>query len=196
MLTKVLAMRFRTERDFDLFMVGKKATVNKSGSNRKKRSASLAVNVSSHAQALAQLAKNPDLANGNKEHYLQVTVFDYFERYHPEIYKFMSAYPAGGYRSKKAAAAMRAEGQARGYPDIILDMPKGIYHGARFELKTDVGTLQDTQVTMLRALSGQGYYCTARRGFDDMIKAILDYSKLSAGECLAHDKFDNKWLSD
>ncbi|STJ52110.1 putative norphogenetic protein [Escherichia coli] len=36
--------------------------------------------VSPHAKALAALAKNPDLRDGNCEHFEQVFIFDYFER--------------------------------------------------------------------------------------------------------------------
>lgn len=153
------------------------------------------VKVSPHAQALAQLAKKPESANGKQEHFLQVRIFDYFERKHPEIYEFMCAYPAGGMRSKKVAAEMRAEGQVSGYPDIVLDIPAGVYHGARFELKTDVGTLQATQKATLKKLSERGYYCTARKGFDDMVTAILAYARLEPSEELEHSQLDEKWLN-
>lgn len=153
------------------------------------------VKVSPHAQALASLAKKPELAKGKQEHYLQVRVFDYFERYHPEIYECMCAYPAGGMRNKKVGAEMKAEGQVSGYPDIMIDIAKGAYHGARVEVKTDVGTLQITQKTKLKSLSEQGYYCTARKGFDDVVAAILAYSSLNDGERLEHGQFDDKWLN-
>jgi hypothetical protein len=153
-----------------------------------------AVKVSSHAQALAQLARKPELLKGKQEHYLQVRIFDYFERKHPDIYEHMCAYPAGGMRNKKVGAEMKAEGQVSGYPDIIIDLPKGDYHGARIEVKTEVGTLQVTQKTKLMSLHEQGYYCTARKGFDSTVAAILDYARLGKGEKLEHGQFDEKWL--
>ena len=183
-------LRFTSEADFNNFIKGRKRRSNKTT----KTSASVGHEMSAHAIALAQLAKNPDLRKGKQEHYLQVEVFDYFERKHPEIYKYLSAYPAGGHRSKKVGAEMKAEGQESGYPDIILDMPNGAYHGARFELKTEVGTLSEKQKNKLKELTLQGYYCSARRGFDAMVKAILDYYNLKSGEKLAHCDFDSKWL--
>lgn len=189
-LVIVMTLRFATEQDFGAFL-GKRAG---RGANKRAAKPKQAVQVSPHALALAKLSKKPELIKGKQEHYLQVQVFDYFERYHPEVYEYMSAYPAGGMRSAKVGSEMKAEGQVSGYPDIMLDIPAGVYHGARFELKTDVGTLQVTQKTTLKKLSGQGYYCTARKGFDDMVKAILDYTKLKAGETLEHGQFDKKWL--
>ncbi len=154
-----------------------------------------AVKISHHAQALAQLAKKPELQKGKQEHYLQVRIFDYFERKHPDIYEAMCAYPAGGMRNKKVGAEMKAEGQVSGYPDIIIDLARGDYHGARVEVKTEVGTLQATQKTKLFTLSEQGYYCTARKGFDDVVAAILAYARLGEGETLEHGQFDEKWLN-
>lgn len=186
-------LRFASEQEFNLFKSGR--ALGKATKSRGLAKSTVKVSVSAHALALAKLAKKPELLKGKQEHYLQVRIFDYFERKHPEVYEFMCAYPAGGMRSNKVASEMKAEGQVSGYPDIILDIPKGIYHGARFELKTEVGTLQATQKTMLKKLSEQGFYCTSRKGFDDMVQAILDYCKLESGESLAHGQFDEKWLN-
>lgn len=176
--------------------ISKRGTKQASNANRFSLGACAptAVKVSPHARALAHLAKCPDAAKGKQEHYLQVSIFDFFERYHPEIYEDMCAYPAGGLRSKKVAAEIKAEGGVSGYPDILLDLPRGIYHGARFELKTDTGTLQVTQKNTLKRLSDKGYYCSARKGFDDMVAAILAYAALADGESLGHGQFDKKWL--
>ena len=69
--------------------------------------------VSPHAKALAALAKNPDLRDGNCEHFEQVFIFDYFERKHPDIYELLHATPNGGKRSKATAGKMKAEGQKK-----------------------------------------------------------------------------------
>lgn len=194
-MKKVMMMLRLSLVEYDKFITKRKGRKSANGGRFALGScAPTAIKISPHAKALALLAKNPDLIKGKQEHFLQVSIFDFFERYHPAIYEFMCAYPAGGLRSKKVGAEIKAEGGVSGYPDILLDLPRGVYHGARFELKTDVGTLQATQSGMLKRLSSQGYYCTARKGFDDMVAAILAYSALVAGETLEHGQFDGKWL--
>ena len=71
--------------------------------------------VSPHAKALAALAKNPDLRDGNCEHFEQVFIFDYFERKHPDIYELLHATPNGGKRSKATAGKMKAEKRLSGH---------------------------------------------------------------------------------
>lgn len=193
MTAKKQMLRFASEQEFSLFKSGR--SLGRATKGRSPAKSKVKVEVSAHALALAKLSKKPELLSGKQEHYLQVRIFDYFERKYPDVYAVMCAYPAGGMRSAKVGSEMKAEGQVSGYPDIIVDMPCGAYHGGRFELKTDVGTLQVTQKTMLKRLSEQGYYCTSRKGFDDMVDAILAYVKLAKGEHLAHGQFDEKWLN-
>lgn len=187
-----MALRL-SEAEFELFRNKGNLFAGRKKTSGKKRS--VGVNVSAHAQALAALAKQPEKEKGKQEHYLQVRVFDYFERKHPEIYEHLAAYPAGGHRGKKAAFEMKAEGQQDGYPDIILDLPRGNYHGARIEVKTPIGTLQSNQKRELKRLHDIGYYCTARKGFESVVEAILSYYRLQAGEMLEPSQLDEKWLN-
>ncbi len=187
-----MTLRF-TEAEFELFR--KKGSLFGGGKKSSAKKRSKAVNVSAHAQALAALAKKPESEKGKQEHYLQVRVFDYFERKHPEIYEHLAAYPAGGHRGKKAAFEMKAEGQQDGYPDIIMDLPSGQYHGARIEVKTATGSLQTNQKRELKRLHDIGYYCTARKGFEAVVEAILSYYRLQSGEALEPSQLDEKWLN-
>lgn len=185
-------LRFSSEAEYYYFRAGRRVRLQpKQGKwtrNTTKK------DVSPHAVALAKLAKNPDLESGHQEHYIQVRVFDFFERYHPEIYECLAAYPAGGTRTAKAAGQMRAEGQVSGYPDIIIDMACGAYHGARIELKTPTGTLQESQKRRLQLLHGRGYFCAAVKGFDDCKDLILEYFNLKSFQRIEPSEFDKKWL--
>ncbi|MCG7545373.1 MULTISPECIES: VRR-NUC domain-containing protein [Pseudoalteromonas] len=189
-----------TEQQFANYSAGKGFSSSSSLCGKKRKGVSKIAQavkagaISVHRAALIRLAKDPSLRSGEEEHYLQVEVFDRIHDFHPEIYPYLSSYPAGGMRSKKTASKMQAEGQKKGYPDIILDAPKGVYHGARFELKTETGTLQDTQKKILKLLSDQGYYCTAIKGAEEMVKAIVAYWNLEAGQELSQSKLDEKWL--
>lgn len=94
--------------------------------------------ISPHAIALASLAKNPELIKGRQEHYLQVAIFDWLQREHPDVYDMAHATPNGGKRAKKTAFDMKAEGQKKGYPDLSIDKACGGYHGFRMEVSMAV----------------------------------------------------------
>ncbi|MBO1765031.1 VRR-NUC domain-containing protein, partial [Escherichia coli] len=129
--------------------------------------------VSPHAKALAALAKNPDLRDGNCEHFEQVFIFDYFERKHPDIYELLHATPN--------------EGQKKGYPDMSLDKACGIYHGMRIELKEPNGKAPTKeQIAWMRRLREEGYYVVLAYGAEQAITAILEYISLKKGEAIEH----------
>lgn len=180
-------LRF-TEEQFRLFSEQK---------SRKKKAAVITpppLFISPHAQALARLVKNPDLIKGNKEHYEQVYIFDYFERREPEIYECLHATPNGGWRGETAGGKMKAEGQKKGYPDMSLDIPRGAYHGMRIELKEPEGRgPTEEQVTWLNRLARQGYYCVLCYGADQAISAILEYISLQQNQHIDQHLNDSRW---
>lgn len=149
--------------------------------------------VSVHAAALAALIKKPELIKGRYEHYDQVRVFDFIERKHPELYNLLHATPNGGHRAKKTANDMQAEGQKKGYPDMSLDLPAGIYHGMRLELKHGKRKPSEEQIIWMRRLSAQGYYCVLVFSPDEATGAMVQYSKLSAGESMPPHTNDSYW---
>lgn len=150
---------------------------------------------SPHEKALIALEKKPELLSGNQEHYDQVRIFWHFEQFQPEIYQRLSATPNGGYRGKKAGGAMRAEGQKKGYPDMTLDMPRGVYHGMRIELKYGSNSLAKEQKEYLRQLSADGYYCVYCVGCAEAVEAIMAYWYLQPGEGLPRRERDLKWAA-
>ena len=138
--------------------------------------------VSPHAVAMAALAKNPSLRDGNHEYYEQVALFAHVEVADPELYSLMSAIPNGGYRPGKTAGMMKASGQKDGYPDLIVDLPAGVYHGLRLELKAKGGRVSESQIIKLRLLSGRGYYCALVEGVDEALSVLMAYRRLQIGE--------------
>jgi hypothetical protein len=187
-------LRF-TEDEFKAFTASRKA-----GKKAKKSDPFLSLaptkEPSPHAIALAALAKNPDLRKGNQEHYEQVIIFDYFERKHPEIYELLHATPNGGKRTKATAGKMKAEGQKKGYPDMSLDMPRGVYHGMRLELKEPDGKGPSTeQIEWLNRLRNQGYYAVLAYGAEQAITAILEYVSLPKGHTIDQVLNESKWLT-
>ncbi|HCB3859264.1 TPA: VRR-NUC domain-containing protein [Escherichia coli] len=188
-------LRF-TEEEFQAFSERR----NKGGSRPKTKkdpflSLAPVKEVSPHAKALAALAKNPDLRDGNCEHFEQVFIFDYFERKHPDIYELLHATPNGGKRSKSTAGKMKAEGQKKGYPDMSLDKACGIYHGMRIELKEPNGKAPTKeQIAWMRRLREEGYYVVLAYGAEQAITAILEYISLKKGEAIEHVLNGDKWL--
>ena len=71
------------------------------------------------------------------EHEEQCALFRWAEAQEaqrPEL-AMLAAIPNGGYRPMTTAAALKAEGVKAGYPDILLDVARGHWHGLRIELK-------------------------------------------------------------
>lgn len=149
--------------------------------------------VSPHAVALLKLEKNPSLLAGNKEHYEQVRVFHCIELEDENLYDCMSAVPNGGLRSAKTGADLKAEGAKAGYPDILIDLPAGVYHGARIELKAAGGSASSEQITSLNRLTSRGYYCALCFGWEDAVNVLRLYRALAQGERMPDHRHDSKW---
>lgn len=134
--------------------------------------------ISYHAKRLMYFIRHPDKIKGKQEHYNQVMLFDYFERFHPEVYEVMAAMPNGGLRSDKTARDMLAEGQKKGYPDIIIDMAKGRYHGLRLELKAGKNNCSESQKSYQVTLRNGGFAVVVAWEFEAAKRAIEEYINL------------------
>lgn len=145
-----------------------------------------------HEKALSSLYKNPSLEKGKVEHYEQVRIFDYFYAY-PDVYDLLYSVPNGGLRDAATANSMLQSGQKRGIPDISLDIPKGIYHGLRLELKVNKNKPTPEQIKKLNLLSKQGYFCIVCYGSSESITAITQYLNLANGESMPPQQHDNLW---
>lgn len=88
--------------------------------------------------------------------------------------------PNGGKRNVREACCFRSMGVKRGYPDIIMDIARGGYHGLRIELKrTKNEQLTEHQEERLEVLREEGYFAVACKGFEETIDVISRYLKLS-----------------
>ena len=94
--------------------------------------------------------------------------------------------PNGGYRKGREGAKLKSMGVQAGYPDLILDIPKGGYHGLRIELKKlKGGVTRDNQKERIAALIDEGYYAEVCKGFKETTRLIKRYL---AGEITINDK--------
>ena len=113
------------------------------------------------------------------EHEEQVALFQWAEAneaQYPSL-AMLAAIPNGGYRPMTTAAMLKAEGVKAGYPDIVLDVARGPYHGLRIELKRADRSnhATDAQREWLARLNFQDYLAVVCYGADEAIKVITDY---------------------
>lgn len=148
---------------------------------------------SPHWKALNTLAKDPDKFKGHQEHYTQCGILWHFEQHNPYIYARIHATPNGGFRPTKTGGDMLAEGQKKGYPDLSLDLARGIYHGLRLELKYGKNRLDTLQIEWLQQLADDGYYCVACWGEKEAIDAIEAYARLEPGQEMPPHINDHRW---
>jgi hypothetical protein len=103
---------------------------------------------------------------------MQVRFFAWLATYNPEIYKVAWHTPNQG-RSAQEGAKLKLMGVKAGVPDIFVAVPFnsllgkdenyslaiGSYPGLFLELKSDKGSLSDSQKLMLDNLGRRGFMC-------------------------------------
>lgn len=96
--------------------------------------------------------------------------------------------PNEGKRTKTTGARLKCEGLRRGYPDIVLDVPRGEYHGLKIELKRRKGSkITQEQKDWIIKLNKQGYAAAFCYGWEqawDFIHAYLMCDKSSESKNL------------
>lgn len=83
-----------------------------------------------------------------------------------------------GKRGPVAAKEFKELGGSPGYPDLILDLPAGGFHGLRIEMKAPKGyrsTVSTDQKKWISRLNQVGIKAMVCYGLDEAIKAITEY---------------------
>jgi len=83
--------------------------------------------------------------------------------------------PNGGSRNKAEAARLKISGVKAGYPDLILDVPRGPYHGLRIEMKYGKGKLSCEQIKWAARLHEQGYRVEVCYTWRSAAEVLLSY---------------------
>lgn len=97
---------------------------------------------------------------------------------HPEL-RWLVAIPNGGKRPKGEAGKMKAEGVKSGYPDVLLDLARGPYHGFRLEVKRrKFGAVSPDQRAWGKQLMEQGYWYQIAYGWEEARDQLLAYLAL------------------
>lgn len=117
---------------------------------------------------------------------------------YPEL-DMLAHIPNEGKRTKTTGARLKREGLRRGYPDIVLDVPRGEYHGLKIELKRRKGSkITPDQKKWIIKLNKQGYAAAFCYGWEqawDFIHAYLTRHKSLKSEKIV-DEYISKSLQE
>lgn len=87
---------------------------------------------------------------------------------------------AGMADNKIRGGILQGQGVRKGWPDYILDLPLGRFHGFRLELKAiDGDKPTQEQLDTLARLEAVGFKCAVAWGFDEARRAIEAYLALA-----------------
>lgn len=96
---------------------------------------------------------------------------------YPDL-KLLHHIPNGGRRDPIEAKHLKDTGTKRGVPDLCLPVPRGQYHGAYIEMKTETGTESADQIWWREQLTAQGYFATVCHGYESAVRVIEWYLNL------------------
>lgn len=110
-----------------------------------------------------------------REDDLQIALVDHlFYNYQTHVWYHV---PNGGKRNAREAARFKRMGVVAGVSDLILDEPRGGYHGLRIELKAKKGKPTDSQIKFLNKSVDRGYLCAVCWSFDTATHLLKEYLK-------------------
>lgn len=122
-----------------------------------------------------------DMAKSGSEDGEQLALFQWIalnSSAHPEL-KWLHHSPNGGSRNKREGAKFKAMGVKRGFPDLVLLLPRRQYAGLLIELKkVKGGVVSSEQQDWLDHLNKLGYYATICKGWLEAVSCLQWYLKL------------------
>ncbi len=109
-----------------------------------------------------------------KEYQLQKAVCKYLD-----LNNVLYCGSMGGNYQPHVSVRMRAKksGYKRGFPDLFLYEPRGIYHGLAIELKTGYNKATKEQLKWRDELNKRGYVAEICTGIDETLEVIQRYLK-------------------
>ena len=85
--------------------------------------------------------------------------------------------PNEGKRSLSYAARMKRMGLRSGFPDLLVPIARGGYHGLFIEMKYGKNKTTKEQKEWLERLSAEGYACAVCYNAAEAIKTIESYNR-------------------
>lgn len=117
------------------------------------------------------------------EEQVQVAYITWFGLQYPKHRQglFTNILAGGMYLSPRQGHKFKMLGAPKSWPDIIIDVPNGVYHGLRIELKAEGVKLQkkdgswkdehvEAQAKQLEYLRGNGFYAEFAVGIEEAMR--------------------------
>ena len=95
---------------------------------------------------------------------------------YPQL-RFLAHIPNGGFRDKREAASLKAQGVKRGFPDLFLTWPNKTFHGLFIEMKAKNGVVSQEQDAWITHLNSVGYLAIVCYSWEEARDVILEYLK-------------------
>lgn len=118
------------------------------------------------------------------EDQIQMAVVQYLElqKYKDRPLAYYAVHvPNGGRMTARMGNKLKKMGVQAGYCDMLIDIPRGKFHGLRLELKVEKGgVVSAAQKERIAVLLEEGYQAVVCRGYEPTIKAIEEYMALGA----------------
>ena len=108
---------------------------------------------------------------------LQQQCLKWFAFQYPKLAEqgLLFSIPNGANKSIAQAMKFKREGLVSGIPDLMLAVPKGIYHGLFIEMKAAKGKPSANQIKMIGKLRDQYYYVDIINSFEQFTSLINKY---------------------
>lgn len=111
----------------------------------------------------------------HEEESLQMACVKWFDIQYRHIRDYLHHSPNGGRRNRIEAARFKAMGVRAGFPDLILMIPSGGHPFLAIEMKSQTGTVRETQKHFKEIFERVGALYVVVRTFDDFRATIEDY---------------------
>lgn len=112
----------------------------------------------------------------DREYHIQVAVVQWLRFNYPKV--LFTTSPAGVKLPMPTAIKMKRMGYRSGTPDLLIFSPRGQFHGAFVELKTEDGRTSEAQEQFIKELDDNGYATKVAFGYDDAVQWLEKYFKL------------------
>jgi hypothetical protein len=123
------------------------------------------------------MIKPEDLAKAGTESAHQQAVMCWSalnENNFPEL-RWLHANPNGGFRDKRTAMTLKAEGVKAGIADLFLPSPKCGYYGLYIEMKLPKEKQRKEQIEFEAFVKGEGYAYSVCYSWIDAAQLLLMY---------------------
>jgi hypothetical protein len=121
-----------------------------------------------------------------RERQMQKAAVEYIDKCYPQIGPLCFHVPLELLRREEHTAGMfHALGARAGVADIVMLIPRGVYHGLLVELKVPPRRPTDSQVNFLELARAQGYAACWTDSVNTVLKLIDVYLKLPPRATLA-----------